>query len=61
MVRIIKEGQLPEKQICRKKCQECGTEYEFERGEAKIGSDYRGSWITINCPFCGKLNYFNKY
>ena len=62
MVRIIKEGQLPEKKLYQKACQHCKTQYEFERGEARYESSPKNeSYLIINCPFCGKLNYFDLY
>lgn len=61
-MRIIKEGRLPEKQTYLATCQNCKTEFEFERGEARIQSGARNdSALVIPCPLCSKEVWVDPY
>jgi hypothetical protein len=58
MVRIIKEGKKPEDDEYTCTCGRCGCEFEFQKKEAKMESDYRETRMTIECPCC-KMTCYN--
>lgn len=55
MVKIIKEGKLPQDQIHRATCGNCGTVFDFKRGEAEYdaGGFGTGPSLKITCPLEG--------
>ena len=54
-MRIIKQGTIPEAILYVATCSNCGTVFEFTKGEAKFNSCQRdGDWLTIDCPLCKK-------
>ena len=54
-MKIIKQGQLPDKHIFRGECSKCHTIFECERGEGQYESSKRdGGFLRVNCPYCRK-------
>jgi len=54
-MKIIKEGQLPDKQIFRGTCSHCKTQFECERWEGNYENHQRdGDFLRVNCPLCDK-------
>lgn len=54
-MKIIKHG-TPRSETVRADCHGCGCEFEFQRKEARLQSDFRdGDFYAINCPDCKQL------
>lgn len=54
VVRIIKEGKLPEEKEYEVECQICKTLFSFKRGEAKYDSWRNEAYLSIKCPLCNR-------
>lgn len=53
MMKIIKLGRDPSETPVHGRCNNCGTEVEFELGEGTITNDQRdGDFVTVQCPVC---------
>jgi len=61
MVRIIKQGTIPENQPIQTDCNHCSTVFEFLPFEAQYNHDQRdGDYYSIACPTCKRTCTHSK-
>lgn len=55
MIRIIKEGKIPNDDIKRFHCLNCGAEFTADARDysKKLSRDYTRCIYSVNCPCCG--------
>lgn len=49
---VIKQGSLPSERVYEAKCNHCGTEVRFKRGEAKCETHRNEEYVMVECPLC---------